>query len=44
MENEDGSYTDVEGNEYYEQGDGTFTDDYDATYQINEYDDFSELN
>lgn len=34
MENEDGSYTDEEGNTYYEQDDGTFVDDWDASYQV----------
>ena len=34
MENEDGSYTDEEGNAYYETEDGGFVDDYDATYEV----------
>ena len=34
MENEDGSYSDEEGNEYYQQEDGSYVDDYDATYQV----------
>lgn len=34
MENSDGSYTDEEGNAYYEQGDGSYADDYGATYQV----------
>jgi len=33
MQNEDGTYTDEEGNNYYEQEDGSYVDDYDATYQ-----------
>ena len=34
MENADGVYTDEDGVEFYENEDGTFTDAYDATYQI----------
>ena len=34
MENDDGTYTDEEGNEYYENFDGSYSDDYGATYQI----------
>ena len=34
MENPDGSFTDEEGNEYYEDIDGTYFDDYGATYQV----------
>lgn len=40
MQDEDGAYRDDEGNEYYQQGDGSFVDDWDATYQVsynNEY-------
>ena len=34
MENDDGTYTDEDGNMYYEQEDGSFTDDWDASYQV----------
>ena len=34
MQNPDGSYTDDEGNNFYQQADGTYVDDYDATYQV----------
>ena len=30
----DGSFTDEEGNRYYENGNGSFVDEYDATYQV----------
>ena len=35
VEGEDGSFTDEEGNAYYENEDGSWSDDYDATYQVN---------
>ena len=34
MENEDGTYTDQDGNQYYEDANGGFVDDYDATYEV----------
>lgn len=34
MENEDGTYTDEAGNQYYETENGGFVDDYDATYEV----------
>ncbi len=34
MENEDGVYTDDEGNKYEKQDDGSFVDEWDATYQV----------
>lgn len=34
MLNDDGTYTDEEGNEYYENYDGSYEDDYGATYQV----------
>ena len=30
---EGGAWQDAEGNEYYDQGDGTYIDDYGATYR-----------
>ena len=34
MENDDGTFTDETGNQYYENENGGFTDDYDATYEV----------
>lgn len=34
MENEDGTYSDEEGNTYYENAGGGFVDEYDATYEV----------
>ena len=34
MEDENGNFVDDEGNEYYQQSDGSFVDGWDATYQV----------